>query len=116
MPLSLPIEPGAKARPRSSPGTLWRSGRAAALPQSPYTASTSVSISNASAFNSRASRLLARSLSITASTPVKLPSARRTTGMPPPPAQITITPCPTSSAITGNSRMRCGRGEATTRR
>jgi len=36
--------------------------------------------------------------------------------MPPPPAQITITPCPTSSAITGNSRMRRGRGEATTRR
>ena len=57
-----------------------------------------------------------RSLSITASTPRNPPSGVRATGMPPPPAQITITPAATSRRIVWSSRMRRGAGDATVRR
>ena len=47
------------------------------------------------------SRAAARSLSITASTPRRVPSASRTTGMPPPPAAITTYPAATRVATAG---------------
>ena len=57
-----------------------------------------------------------RSLSTTASAPRSSPSSPRTTGMPPPPAQMTMAPEPTSALIVGSSTTANGSGEATTRR
>jgi len=70
------------------------------------------------AVSSRASNSLARSLSITASTPtrVRVPSGRYMVGMPPPPAQITIVFCSSSHLIGRISKIRLGSGEGTTLR
>jgi MFS family permease len=57
-----------------------------------------------------------RSLSITASMPRSPPSGVATTGIPPPPAQMTIIPECTSSLIALISRMRRGLGNGTARR
>ncbi len=73
---------------------------------------------NSSASRSRASRLLARSLSITASTPTRCRSSPGAyiVGIPPPPAQMITTPWSSSQRIGRSSKIRSGRGEGTTRR
>ena len=55
---------------------------------------------------------------MTASTPTSWRSAPGAyiVGMPPPPAQITTTPCSSSQRIGRISKMRFGRGDGTTRR
>ena len=66
---------------------------------------------------SSASFSAAKSLSITASTPFKrFKTLVRVTGMPPPPAAITMTPSLTSSMMAPFSIISIGLGEATTRR
>ena len=77
------------------------------------TVSTVVNIRRASAFNFLASKLLERSLSITASTPTKV-SPSRTTGIPPPPDAITILPWFNRSLIKSSSTISIGLGEGTT--
>ena len=73
------------------------------VPQSAYTASTSVAITNRSAATSRASSSLARSLSMTASTPTRVllrrSDGRNIVGTPPPPAQMSTTPWSRSQRI-----------------
>jgi hypothetical protein len=61
---------------------------------------------------------LARSLSMTASTPDSSPAAveERMVGMPPPPAQTTSDPRSSSHEIGSISMICCGSGEGTTRR
>ena len=88
------------------------------MPQSAYTASTSVAITKTSASTSRASSSLDRSLSTTASTPTSVVSAdgRNIVGTPPPPAQMSTTPWSSSQRIGRISKMCCGWGEGTTRR
>ena len=109
---------GERARASSSAVTRRRS-RCSGVPQSSYTPSTSVTMTNTSAPTSRASSSLARSLSMTASTPDRA-SARRPAayivGMPPPPAQITTTPLSRSHRIGRISKIRFGCGDGTTRR
>ena len=75
-------------------------------------------MTNRSAPTSRASSWLARSLSITASTPtrVRSPSGRYMVGTPPPPAQITTTSLSSSQRMGRISKIRLGSGEGTTRR
>ena len=55
-------------------------------------------------------------MSITASMPRWWPCCSSMTGIPPPPAQTTRNPASTSCLIAGNYTMRCGSGDATTRR
>src|ERR671912_445180 len=71
-----------------------------------------------SAPTSRASSWLAKSLSITASTPtrVRAPSGRNIVGTPPPPAQMTTTSLSSSQRMGRISKIRLGSGEGTTRR
>src|ERR1035441_759129 len=77
--------------------------------------STLVTMINFCACRWRASRLEARSLSTTPSTPTRrLPS--HATGMPPPPQAITTTPAWSRHAMASSSMMRSGWGDATTRR
>ena len=76
---------------------------------------------SASACRSWASSALARSLSITASTPTSrrpagAGSSVYMTGIPPPPAQITTQPCSSSHSTGSTPKIRCGSGEGTTRR
>ena len=78
------------ARPRPSSCRSRWVGR----PKSTATCSTPVRTSRTSAPSLAASRAEARSLSTTASTPAREPSARRTTGIPPPPAATTTAPVP----------------------
>ena len=76
-------------------------------------------MTNRSASSSRASSSLARSLSITASTPTRQrrPSTSSyLVGTPPPPAQITTVPCSSSHRIGRISKIRFGSGDGTTRR
>ena len=88
------------------------------IPQSRYTPDTSVAITKRSALISRARRQLAKSLSMTASIPVRnCPlSGWHMTGIPPPPVQITTAPLSSSHRIGRISKIRFGRGEGTTRR
>jgi hypothetical protein len=86
------------------------------VPQFSKIPSTSVSIRNASAPSSRANSPLAWSFSMTAYMPIVVPSSRCTTGMPPPPAQITMTSWSSNSLITSISRIRFGSGDGTARR
>jgi len=53
---------------------------------------------------------------MTASTPESEPSRARTTGMPPPPEQMTMTPSATRSTIASRGTISMGSGEGTTRR
>ena len=57
-----------------------------------------------------------RSLSMTASAPLSVPSSLRRTGIPPPPAQMTTAPFVDSIRIVASSTRDRGSGEATTRR
>ena len=114
-----PIDPLGNApapRASSSPGVVRPMGRARSVPWSSSTLATSVRRSSRSAPSSRARRAAVRSLSITASTPRRSPSAPRLTGIPPPPAQMTTAPLATSVRIVASSSGICGSGEATTRR
>ena len=77
------------------------------------TLSTAVKIKRKSAFNSDASSALDLSLSITASTPTNLPFLL-TTGIPPPPTVITVSPASTILLIASISTMCNGFGEGTT--
>src|SRR6201986_690585 len=71
-----------------------------------------------SAFRSPASSSLARSLSMTASTPTRSPGPDDgyMVGMPPPPAQMTTAPRSSSQVIGSIYRIFLGSGEGTTRR
>ena len=53
---------------------------------------------------------------MTASTPERAPLRARTTGMPPPPEQTTMTPSCTRSRIASRGTISMGSGEGTTRR
>ena len=100
------------ARSRSASDTVSRAmSRCHRVPKSSATRSTPVSITSSDASTARASTAEARSLSITASAPLRPPS-RRTTGIPPPPAAITSTPARASIAICSNSTISCGLGLA----
>src|SRR6476469_6675166 len=68
----------------------------------------------ASAFRSTASSAVAKSLSITASTPTSrrpagAGSSVYMTGMPPPPAQMTTQPFSSSHSSGSSPKMRCGK-------
>ena len=69
-----------------------------------------------SASTNSAKRCDAKSLSITASTPVKLPFASFTTGIPPPPAATTTCPSFNKVRMVLISLISTGFGEATTLR
>src|SRR6266508_1984075 len=107
--------PAAACR-RSSSTRTTPSGRACAVPQPSCAASTSVARTRRRAPTVRASSAAARSLSMTASTPRKVPSGSRTTGIPPPPAAITRYPAASSVPTAGASSTSTGSGDATTRR
>src|SRR5207248_721062 len=79
-------------------------------------ASTSVASTSVCALVVPASSAAARSLSMTASTPRRVPSGSRTTGIPPPPAATTRYPAASSAPTAGASSTSNGSGEATTRR
>ena len=106
-----PIEPAGKLPASSSVVVARSSLRWFGVPQSVYTPSTSVAITYRSASRSRASRLPARSLSTTASTPTSWRFSPRAymVGMPPPPAQMISTPCSSSHFRGRSSKMRSGR-------
>ena len=53
---------------------------------------------------------------MTASAPCRRPSSPRITGMPPPPAQMTMAPSAQQLPIVASSTMATGSGDATTRR
>lgn len=81
------------------------------------TLGTAVTETKISAFTSSASFSAAKSLSMTASIPFKrFKTLVRTTGMPPPPAAMTMMPSLTSSRMAFFSTISMGLGEATTRR
>ena len=113
-----PIDPAAKSSSRSSSGVTRSSRRCSGVPHCSYTLSTSVAITNRSASTSRASSSLAKSLSMTASMPprVRSWSGTHVVGIPPPPAQITTTPCSRSHRMGRISKIRFGAGDGTTRR
>ena len=76
-------------------------------------------MTNKSASISRARSSLARSLSMTASTPAErafLSPPTQEVGIPPPPAQMTTVPCSRSQRIGRISKIRFGAGDGTTRR
>ncbi len=75
-----------------------------------------MAMTSRSAWRTPASNAAPRSLSITASTPRKVPSASRTTGMPPPPFATTTKPASTSAAMTSASMIASGCGDGTTLR
>src|SRR5215831_9916428 len=77
--------------------------------------STAVTSTSACAPSSRATRLAARSLSMTASMPTAR-SPEMSTGMPPPPQAITRQPASTRARMAPISTMLVGSGEGTTRR
>ncbi len=72
-----------------------------------------MAIRRTSAPRSRAKSAAVKSLSTTASTPRRLPSASRTSGMPPPPAATTQNPLSTKAWMASSPRMRLGAGEGT---
>src|SRR5215471_6272422 len=77
--------------------------------------STAVTSTSACTPSSRATRLAARSLSMTASMPTAR-SPEMSTGLPPPPHAITRQPASTRARIAAISTMPVGSGEGTTRR
>ena len=116
-----PSDPSSRRRTsrlRSSAGVTRSRRRCSGVPQPSYTPSTSVAMTNRSASTSRASSSLARSLSITASTPPSVRSwpGTHVVGIPPPPAQMTTVPCSSSQRIGRISKIRFGAGDGTTRR
>ena len=115
-----PIDPLAKwpsaASARISPTVTRPTGAASGVPKRSTACGTSVAMTSTSTVIDRASRAAPRSLSMTASTPVSVPSSRRTTGMPPPPLAITTKPASTRACTAGASTTSSGSGEATTRR
>src|SRR4030095_3168424 len=101
---------------RASASVMRSSQRCVGLLKSSATFSTPVGSTRMSAAMLRASRLEARSLSMTASTPRSSPPSSSITGMPPPPQATTTKPWAARFWMTAVSRMACGLGEGTTRR
>ena len=112
--------PGAKwpsaMRCLASSSVIWAMLRCVGLPKSSATCSTPVLIKKRSAPIRLARKLLPKSLSTTAAMPRSSPLLLRVTGMPPPPAAITIHPAATASAMAASSMISTGCGEAITRR
>src|ERR1039457_3210861 len=116
-----PMLPAAKCLPSAryclaSASVRWSIQRCCGVPKSSATFSTAVEMMNRPAPSSTASRADARSLSMTAATPCRLPASSAATGIPPPPTAMITVPASSSRLMARSSTMRSGWGEATTRR